>query len=300
MPELPEVETTRRGIAPHVAGKRIERVTVYDSRLRWPVPEDIAAKIEGRAIDAIERRSKYLLFRLGAIRGDEPPRAANRTPSGDSEQGTIASAGAHDTLVFHFGMTGSLRFHRNPPARKPHDHVDIVLDDGTLLRYHDPRRFGAMLFVEGTAADHPLLAHLGPEPFDAAFDARYLRDALRTRTAAIKLALMDNSVVVGVGNIYASEALFRAGIRPATSARKVSLPRISRLVDAVRAVLSSAIESGGSTLRDYVDAGGRPGRAQHGHFVYGRQGAPCRVCRTPIKMRRLGARASYYCPTCQR
>ena len=271
MPELPEVETTRRGIAPHVVGRHIARLTVYDPRLRWPVPDDVPAKVEGRRIDSIERRSKYLLFRLGA-----------------------------DTLVFHFGMTGSLRFYRKAPPRKPHDHVDIMLDDGTLLRYHDPRRFGAMLFVEGTAADHPLLARLGPEPFDAAFDARYLRDALRTRTAAIKLALMDNSIVVGVGNIYASEALFRAGIRPATSARKVSLPRIARLVDAVRAVLGAAIDSGGSTLRDYVDAGGRPGRAQHGHFVYGREGEPCRVCRTPIRMRRLGARASYYCPTCQR
>ena len=271
MPELPEVETTRRGIAPHVVGRRIVRLTVYDPRLRWPVPGDLAAKVTGRVVTAIERRSKYLLFRIGA-----------------------------DTLVFHFGMTGSLRFHERPPARRPHDHVDLVLDDGTLLRYHDPRRFGAMLLVEGSAEDHPLLAHLGPEPFDPAFDARYLWDALRARTAAIKLALMDNGVVVGVGNISANEALFRAGIRPTTPARKVSRPRIARLVDAVREVLGAAIDSGGSTLRDYVDAAGRPGRAQLGYFVYGREGDPCRVCRTPIRMRRLGARASFYCPTCQR
>jgi formamidopyrimidine-DNA glycosylase len=271
MPELPEVETTRRGLVPHVVGKRIARLIVYDPRLRWPVPAGVAAKLEGRAISAIERRSKYLLFRVDA-----------------------------DTLVFHFGMTGSLRAYREAPARRLHDHVDLVLDDGTLLRYHDPRRFGAMLLVEGSAADHPLLAHLGPEPFDPAFDAGYLWRVLRSRTAAIKLALMDNGVVVGVGNIYANEALFRAGIRPATPARKVSRPRIARLVEAVHAVLGAAIDDGGSTLRDYVDAGGRPGRAQLGYFVYGREDAPCRVCRTPIRMRRLGARASYYCPTCQR
>ena len=271
MPELPEVETTRRGIAPHVVGRRIARLNVYDPRLRWPVPDDLPRKVQGRTIDAIERRSKYLLFRIDG-----------------------------DTLVFHFGMTGSLRVYRKAPARRPHDHVDLVLDDGTLLRYHDPRRFGAMLLVEGSGENHPLLARLGPEPFDPSFDARYLWEALRTRTAAIKLALMDNSVVVGVGNIYANEAMFRAGIRPTTPARKVSRPRIARLVEAVRAVLGAAIDSGGSTLRDYVDAGGRPGRAQLGYFVYDREGQPCRVCRTPIRMRRLGARASYYCPTCQR
>ena len=271
LPELPEVETTRRGIAPHVVGKKIVRVTVYDSRLRWPVPEGLPRKVQGLTIEAIERRSKYLLFRVG-----------------------------RDTLVFHFGMTGSLRVYKRAPARRPHDHVDVLLDDGTLLRYHDPRRFGAMLLVKGSAADHPLLAHLGPEPFDPAFDVRYLWQALRSRTAAIKLALMDNGVVVGVGNIYANEALFRAGIRPTTPARKVSRPRLARLVDAVREVLAAAIDSGGSTLRDYVDAGGRPGRAQLGYFVYGRDGKPCRVCAATIRMRRLGARASYYCPRCQR
>lgn len=271
MPELPEVETTRRGIAPHAVGRRIARLTVYDPRLRWPVPGDLARKVRGRTIDAIERRSKYLLFRVGT-----------------------------DTLIFHFGMTGSLRVYPKPPPRRPHDHVDLVLDDGTLLRYHDPRRFGAMLLVRGSGAEHPLLAHLGPEPFDAAFDEGYLWRALRSRTAAIKLALMDNTVVVGVGNIYANESLFRAGIRPTTPARKVTRAKIAKLVDAVRAVLAAAIDSGGSTLRDYVDAGGRPGQAQLGYFVYDREGEACKVCGTPIRLRRLGARASYYCPACQR
>jgi formamidopyrimidine-DNA glycosylase len=271
MPELPEVETTRRGVAPHVIGRRVARLTVYDSRLRWPVPADLAQRIVGRRIDAIDRRSKYLLFRLGA-----------------------------DTLLMHFGMTGSLRVYQEPPPRRAHDHVDIVLDDGTLLRYHDPRRFGAMLWLPASKTSHALLAHLGPEPFDAAFDAAYLWHALRKKTTAIKLALMDNRVVVGVGNIYASEALFRAGIRPSTPANKVSRARAEKLVVAVRKVLDDAITRGGSTLRDYVDAGGRPGSAQFRHFVYGREGKPCRVCGTAIKMRRQGGRASFYCPTCQR
>ncbi|MFO1313890.1 MAG: bifunctional DNA-formamidopyrimidine glycosylase/DNA-(apurinic or apyrimidinic site) lyase [Burkholderiales bacterium] len=275
MPELPEVETTRRGIVPHAVGRRIARLTVYDPRLRWPVPADVASRVRGCTISAIERRSKYLLFRL-------------------------ASDGAHDTLLFHFGMTGSLRVYPDPPPRRPHDHVDLVLDDGTLLRYHDPRRFGAMLLVPGLGDGHPLLARLGPEPLEAGFHAEYLWRTLRGRTAAIKLALMDNTVVVGVGNIYANEALFRAGIRPATQAGKVSKARIGALVDAVRAVLAGAIDSGGSTLRDYVDAGGRPGQAQLRYFVYDREGAPCKACGTPIRMRRLGARASYYCPRCQR
>lgn len=271
MPELPEVETTRRGVAPHVVGRKIARLNVYDPRLRWPVPADLGKRVKGLRIDGVDRRSKYLLFRMGA-----------------------------DTLLVHLGMTGSLRVYRKAPPRKLHDHVDLVLDDGTVLRYHDPRRFGAMLWLPAPAHEHPLLAKLGPEPFDAAFDAAYLWRALRTRTAAIKLSLMDNSVVVGVGNIYASEALFRAGIRPTVPARKVSRPRIARLVAAVREVLAEAIAKGGSTLRDYVDADGEAGYFQLDYFVYGREGEPCRVCGAPVRMKRLGARASFYCPVCQK
>lgn len=271
MPELPEVETTRRGVAPHVVGRKIARLEVYDPRLRWPVPSDLGKRVEGLRIDAVDRRSKYLLFRLGS-----------------------------DTLLVHLGMTGSLRVYRKAPPRKAHDHVDLVLDDGTLVRYHDPRRFGAVLWVPGLEDAHPLLARLGPEPFDAAFDAGYLWRTLRSRTAAIKLALMDNGVVVGVGNIYANEALFRSGIRPTLSARKVSRARIERLVAAVREVLAEAIAKGGSTLRDYVDAQGEAGYFQLAYFVYGREGEACRVCATPVRMKRLGARASFYCPTCQK
>jgi formamidopyrimidine-DNA glycosylase len=196
-------------------------------------------------------------------------------------------------------MTGSLRYYRKPPARRTHDHVDLVLDDGTLLRYHDPRRFGAMLLVEGTGADHPLLAHLGPEPLEPGFDAPYLWGALRPRTAAVKLALMDNGVVVGVGNIYASEALFRAGIRPTKPAGRLSRERLAALVDAVRATLADALAAGGSSIRDYVGSGGDPGAFQLGYAVYGREGAPCRVCGTPIKAIRQGQRSTWYCPRCQ-
>ncbi len=203
MPELPEVETTRRSVAPCVVGQRIAKLIVYDRRLRWPVPGNLAKRLEGRTVDGISRRSKYLLFRIGA-----------------------------GSLLVHLGMTGSLRVHTSAPVRRPHDHVDIVFDGGTVLRYHDPRRFGAMLWAPDPALSHPLLRDLGPEPFDAAFDADYLWRATRSRTAAIKLALMDSHLVVGVGNIYANESLFRAGIRPTSRANKVSRPRLARLVDA--------------------------------------------------------------------
>ncbi len=269
MPELPEVETTRRGVAPHVVGRRIARLVIYDARLRWPVPATLPDLAMGCTIDAVARRSKYLLFRLG--RG---------------------------TLLVHLGMTGSLRHYDRAPPRRPHDHIDIELDDGALLRYHDPRRFGAMLWVEDES-EHPLLARLGPEPFDPAFSAEYFYAKTRARRASIKVTLMDNQVVVGVGNIYANEALFRAGIRPATPAGRVSRLRFERLVAAVREVLAEAIAKGGSTLRDYVDARGIPGAFQLEYHVYGRAGLPCRVCGRLIRATRLGQRASFHCPRCQ-
>ena len=271
MPELPEVETTRRGIAPHVTGRRVVRVDVYDPRLRWPVPADLDACVRGRTIDRVDRRSKYLLLRLGTA-----------------------------ALLVHLGMTGTLRVYRDPPPRGRHDHVDIVLDDGTLLRYRDPRRFGAMLWIASANEGHPLLAALGPEPFDAAFDADYLWRTTRTRRTSIKLVLMDNRVVTGVGNIYANEALFRAGIRPAARASRLSKARLARLVDAVRDVLRAAIAKGGSTLRDYVGSDGAAGYFQLDYFVYGRAGSPCRICRASIRRSRIGQRSSFHCPQCQR
>ena len=270
MPELPEVETTRRGIAPHVTGRRVVRMDVYDRRLRWPVPEGLEARIAGTTIDRVDRRSKYLLFRA-----------------------------REGSLLVHLGMTGTLRVWQSAPPRKAHDHVDITLDDGTVLRYRDPRRFGAMLWIPATAAGHPLLDALGPEPFDTAFDAEYLWRALRGRRAAIKLVLMDNRVVTGVGNIYANEALFRAGIRPTTPAGRVSKIRAAKLVDSVRAVLEAAIAKGGSTLRDYVGSDGSAGYFQLDYCVYGREGDPCRVCGRAIRHSRLGARSTFHCPRCQ-
>lgn len=270
MPELPEVETTRRGVAPRVVGHRVDAVHIYDGRLRWPVPETLARSLVGRRIDAIERRSKYLLFRVGDA-----------------------------TMVVHLGMTGSLRLLAHAAPRRKHDHVDIVLDDGARLRYHDPRRFGAMLWVEGDVGAHPLLASLGPEPLTPAFDTDYLYRKTRGRHASIKVALMDARVVVGVGNIYANEALFRAGIRPSVAAGRLSRPRLARLVDAVKEVLAEAIASGGSTLRDYVGSDGAAGAFQLVHRVYDRAGLPCRVCKSPIRAARLGQRSSYWCPGCQ-
>jgi formamidopyrimidine-DNA glycosylase len=197
-------------------------------------------------------------------------------------------------------MTGTLRAYRDPPPRRTHDHVDIVLDDGTLLRYRDPRRFGAMLWLPAWRDGHPLLDSLGPEPFDAAFDAAYLWRATRSRRAAIKLVLMDNHVVTGVGNIYANEALFRAGIHPGAPANRLSKTRLAKLVDAVRDVLQAAIAKGGSTLRDYVGSDGASGYFQLEYFVYGREDAACRVCGKPIRQGRQGGRSSFYCTTCQR
>jgi formamidopyrimidine-DNA glycosylase len=239
--------------------------------LRWPVPGSIAARVRGRRIEGVDRRSKYLLFRIG-----------------------------EGTLLVHLGMTGSLRFLDVAPARRTHDHVDLVLDNGSRLRYHDPRRFGAMLWLPPPAEAHPLLARLGPEPFDAACDAAYLWRATRRRAAAIKVVLMDNHLVTGVGNIYANESLFRAGIRPTTPANRLSKPRLGRLVGEVRATLTDAIAKGGSTLRDYVDSRGEPGYFQLDYFVYGRNGLPCRVCGAVIRQLRQGSRATNYCPRCQR
>ena len=294
MPELPEVETTRRGIAPRAIGNVVAGIDLYDRRLRWPIPEKLGQAFEGRTITRIDRRSKYLLFRCEKVRtGHDVIRVGRTTQEVRSDPAV--------TLLVHLGMTGSLRWYdkgRAPP-RKLHDHVDIRFTDGATLRYHDPRRFGSMLPLDDPVADHPLLAALGPEPFTEDFNATALHRKLKTRSAAIKLALMDNHVVVGVGNIYANEALFHAGIRPTRASNRVSRPRLQKLVDAVRMVLSKAIDSGGSTLRDYVDGNGEAGTFQLTHYAYGRAGLPCRICGTTMKAVRQGGRAGAYCPKCQ-
>lgn len=272
MPELPEVETTRRGVAPHVKDRRIERVIVRDPRLRWPVAPELAEHAAHRAIRAVERRAKYLLFRLG-----------------DS-----------GTLMLHLGMSGSVRVvpASTPPQR--HDHVDIVLDDGRALRFTDPRRFGSLHWIEGDPDAHPLLRALGPEPLDDDFHGDYLYRISRGRRASVKALLMDSHVVVGVGNIYANEALYRAGIRPSRAAGRVGRERYRRLATAVKDVLTEAIIAGGTTLRDFTGTEGRPGYFRQQLSVYGRSGQPCHGCGETLRETRLGQRATVYCPHCQR
>lgn len=270
MPELPEVETTRRGIAPHLLGHRITGVVLRHSGLRWPFPEHLAELLTGRSIRAVERRAKYLLL--------------------DCETGT---------LIIHLGMSGSLRILPSGTAPQKHDHFDLLLEHGLLLRMRDPRRFGAVLWHTGAPDTHPLLAHLGPEPLGDDFNGKALYQATRRRNAAIKLLLMDNQLVVGVGNIYANEALFRAGIRPTRSGHSLSQIECERLAETVRATLREAIQLGGSSLRDFVGSDGKPGYFQQHYWVYGRAGEPCRRCGNPVETLRQGQRASFYCAHCQ-
>ncbi|MGA7538625.1 MAG: bifunctional DNA-formamidopyrimidine glycosylase/DNA-(apurinic or apyrimidinic site) lyase [Steroidobacteraceae bacterium] len=271
MPELPEVETTRRGLQPHVAGRRIVALTVHEPRLRWRVPDDLPAKLAGQRIIGTGRRAKYLLIAL--------------------ESGT---------LLVHLGMSGTLRVLTADTPRIAHDHYDLLLESGRTLRFNDPRRFGSLHYTSGDPRQHPLLARLAPEPFDREFDAQYLWRITRGRRASIKQVLMNSRLVVGVGNIYASETLFRARIRPRRRAQSLSREEAGRLTKAVRAVLSMAIRVGGTTLRDYVGADGEPGYFRQKLYAYERAGEPCRVCHTVIRQLTQQGRSTYYCPSCQK
>lgn len=271
MPELPEVETTRRGIEPHVRGQRIVRLIVRQPRLRWPIPAELGELLKGGTIERVERRGKYLL--LPFTRG---------------------------TLLIHLGMSGSLRIIKAGHAVGKHDHVDIELSSGQALRYTDPRRFGAMLWHEGEMSAHPLLAELGPEPLTDDFDGDYLFERSRGRSAAVKTFLMDSHIVVGVGNIYANEALFSAGIRPDRAASRISRARYARLADEVKRVLARSIKQGGTTLRDFVGGDGNPGYFRQQLNVYGCGGAPCPVCATTLQEIRLGQRSTVFCRQCQK
>jgi formamidopyrimidine-DNA glycosylase len=270
MPELPEVETTRRGILPHALGEKVVAVEVRDRRLRWPVPEEVARLLPAATIAGIERRGKYLLFRTDA-----------------------------GTLICHLGMSGSVRVLPAPQAPQKHDHVDICLASGKILRYNDPRRFGCMLWTLADPHEHELLSHLGPEPLEDDFDADYLYQRSRGRKLPLKSFIMDSRVVVGVGNIYANEALFMAGLRPGRAAGRVSRSAYQRLVDAIREVLSAAITQGGTTLRDFVGGDGKPGYFRQQLNVYERGGEPCRQCGMELRETRLGQRSTVYCRNCQ-
>jgi formamidopyrimidine-DNA glycosylase len=271
MPELPEVETTRRGILAGLTDRRVARIVVRNPHLRWPVQADLSARLRGRTLASLERRGKYLLFGF-----------------------------ANGTLLVHLGMSGSLRFVVADETPRRHDHIDLVMASGQVLRYHDPRRFGAFLWQSGDPFQHVLLRDLGPEPFSPDFHADYLYAQSRGRRSSIKQFLMDADIVVGVGNIYASEALFRAGVHPLRAAGRISRQRSARLVQSVRDVLNEAIAMGGTTLRDYVDSRGEQGEFAQNLFVYGRAGEACRICAAPIRASRTGQRSTFFCPVCQR
>jgi formamidopyrimidine-DNA glycosylase len=270
MPELPEVETTRRGIAPHLIGHRIESLKIRQAQLRWPIASGLRRQLPGQRIEAVERRAKYLLVHT------EPGSA-----------------------LLHLGMSGSLRVLAGDARAGPHDHVDWRLDSGRILRFTDPRRFGCQLW-QPAGTLHPLLARLGPEPLGADFSGDYRWQSSRGRSAPVKALLMDQRIVVGVGNIYAAEALFAAGIHPRRAAGSVSRARYERLAGEVRRILTHAIRRGGTTLRDFFNADGEPGYFEQELFVYGRAGEPCKVCGNPIRAVQIGQRSTFYCPRCQR
>src|SRR5690554_955491 len=270
MPELPEVETTLRGITPHIINCQVTAVSVRQPRLRWPVPADLSRLLAGQTLMATARRGKYLLLTF-----------------------------ANGTLLMHLGMSGSLRIVPLGTAPAAHDHVDIAFT-GNVLRYHDPRRFGSILWQAGKISEHALLAHLGPEPLSDEFTGAGLFARTRKRTQNIKQFLMDSKTVVGVGNIYANEALFMAGIKPIRKAGLLTRRQSDELVARVKSVLAQAIEQGGTTLRDFVGGDGKPGYFQQQLLVYGRAGKPCVRCQKPLKEIRLGQRSTVYCTACQR
>jgi formamidopyrimidine-DNA glycosylase len=280
MPELPEVEVTRRGVAPHIEGRIVQTVVLRRSGLRWPFPPDLAQRISGHTVGQTGRRGKYLLIGF-----------------------------AHGTLIIHLGMSGHLRVLPLgvPPGK--HDHFDLVVDSGgtdngpQVMRMTDPRRFGAVLWHDAEAGgidNHLLLQGLGVEPLDTGFSGALLYRETRTRSAAIKQVLLAGDIVVGVGNIYCSESLFRAGINPKTPAKRIGLARYEKLAQAIREVLAEAIVQGGSTLRDFISVNGQSGYFQQAYFVYDRAGVPCRVCGAPVRQIKQGQRSTFYCINCQK
>ena len=269
MPELPEVETTRRGIAPHLVGQQVDALRVRQRRLRWPVPR-LERALPGQTVHAVERRAKYLLLRM--------------------DKGT---------LMIHLGMSGSLRIQPVDAPSVEHEHVRIDFTNGASLRYRDPRRFGFVMFESGDPHAHKLISTLGPEPLSQDFNASYLKKQCQSRTGPIKNVIMDSHVVVGVGNIYACESLFDSAINPKTRASRIGPERLQRLVSSIKSILARAIEQGGTTLQDFTQADGKPGYFRQSLKVYGNTGA-CPVCARPVKRITLGQRSTWYCPACQK
>lgn len=271
MPELPEVETTCRGIAPHITGKRVKQVVIRQPRLRWPIPADLAQQLNGRKLLKVSRRGKYLLLSFH-----------------------------HGTLIIHLGMSGSLRILNPQSAVQKHDHFDLQVSGGKLLRLRDPRRFGAVLWTDQPPSQHPLIAHLGPEPLQESFNTAYLHEQGQRRRLAIKQLIMDSKIVVGVGNIYASESLFKSAIHPTRPSNRISESRYSKLVEAIKQTLTSAIAQGGTTLRDFQQEDGNPGYFAQQLQVYGKTDQACPACGSPIRQKTIGQRSTFYCPKCQR
>jgi formamidopyrimidine-DNA glycosylase len=277
MPELPEVEVTRRGVAPHVEGRTVYAVVLRREGLRWPFPPTLPQTLAGQLVVRTGRRGKYLLLHF-----------------------------EHGTLIIHLGMSGHLRVLDPGIAAEKHDHFDLEVEgpDGRqVLRMKDPRRFGAVLWhddADGLLEHHVLLRDLGVEPLEPGFSGKLLYDQTRQRSTSVKQVLMAGDIVVGVGNIYASESLFRAGINPKTPARRVSLARYDKLAQAVREILAEAIVQGGSTLRDFISVNGQSGYFQQSYFVYDRAGEPCRVCAAPVRQIKQGQRSTFYCVNCQK
>lgn len=271
MPELPEVETTLRGITPHIIHKTIQTVLVRQTQLRWPILNNLAEILADQCVQRCYRRAKYMIIEFNS-----------------------------GNLLIHLGMSGSLRiFHDEIPKANRHDHVDFIFHDGTVLRYHDPRRFGAILWFAGAIEHHPLLIKLGVEPLSDDFSAEYLFPILQKQSRPIKTALMDGNIVVGVGNIYANESLFQAAILPKRAAKSLNFQECTLLVATVKEILLRAIDKGGSTLRDFVNSTGQSGYFQQEYRVYGRTGLPCLYCAHPIEKIIIGQRGTFYCPVCQ-
>ncbi|VAW63748.1 Formamidopyrimidine-DNA glycosylase [hydrothermal vent metagenome] len=271
MPELPEVETSRRGIEPHIINKKVTAVIIRQKKLRWPIPASLKTQLINQTINAVERRGKYILLRTQA-----------------------------GTVILHLGMSGSLRILKKNIAAEKHDHLDIVFSHNKVLRLRDPRRFGAALWTKSDPLKHKLLKLLGPEPLEDEFSAAYLFAASRNRKVAIKTFLMNSHIVVGVGNIYANESLFSAGINPKRAANKISLARYQKLVTQIKRILKASIEQGGTTLKDFINEEGKPGYFQQTLAVYGRASEPCIHCAKPIKQITQAQRSTFYCVHCQR
>jgi formamidopyrimidine-DNA glycosylase len=270
MPELPEVETTLRGIAPHIEQEKISRIVIRNRSLRWPVPQHLEKTLTGQTVQKLIRRGKYILFHCDEGR-----------------------------LLLHLGMSGSVRILTEERAAAKHDHIDICFGNGKILRFTDPRRFGALLYTEDDPYEHVLLSHLGPEPLSPEFNGAYLVDMAKRRSAPVKNFIMDGRIVVGVGNIYAAEALYLAGIHPLKPAGKISVEQYQKLAAAIKKILKNAIERGGTTLRDFTQSDGAPGYFSIKLKVYGKHGQPCPRCRGILELKRIGQRSTVFCPKCQ-